>query len=208
MAAVVLPRDFDAGKLAVGPLQDAGPHGGKRAVVTYAGGPLVLQTPELRAPFGTASREGQVTLDVSLDGHDGASRAVKDLFDALAAVDAAVLCAVPATMRQTPSVRPPKAGGNVVFAPTFKMALPWRDNRCACDVFDERRALTREPFVGLAKRSHVRALVLCVGVWASRGRFGCNWRVQVLQVLRTPARLPSYAFAGGGEDAGEDSDID
>ena len=88
--AILLPKNFDITKVSFGQPRLQGT-GGKIIFVQYGEGRLLLQTPEMKAPFGVSHWPGEngapdkYNLDVSFDGADSreAVRTFQDMVESL-----------------------------------------------------------------------------------------------------------------------------
>lgn len=205
-------------------------YGGGSAYVSLDGRPLILQTPYMPLPFGVGMYEptdgGQTkySLDLSFREEEN-NPAVKHLLDLLSKFDDKLLndglknsLAWFKTKHSSkevikalfaPQVRysiDRETGEvNEQYKPTFKVKVPYSNDRCNVEVFDEET--NRMEFTHLdevvAKGSSVRALLSCSGVWFAGGKFGVSWRVLHLQT-KGGAVLPKFAFQDDTDDEDEE----
>ena len=57
------------------------------------------------------------------------------------------------------------------------------------------------------KRSHVNAIVQCVGIWVAGTKFGCSWKVLQMKIT-PPSTIKGYAFKEIDDKVEKDIDDD
>ena len=200
-------------------------NGGKVVYLNYTDKPLVLQTPEMSAPYGMSKWDNdgkgpaKYTLDLSFKGMDS-RELLKKFHDALHEFDQHLIKAGLAHSEEyfkkkytssdvvealyTPTLRRSK---DDKYPPTLKMTLPHDQatGEFRCKVFDK---TTKAPLdlnkVNL-KGAKVTALVQCTGVWIAGGKFGTTWKVVQLRVEQS-AKITDYAFRDIEGDVADDLD--
>ena len=215
MDSIVLPTDFDVSKISYSAPRILD-NGGKVIYVSYAGKKLLMQTPEMSAPFGVGkwNNDGKsndkYSLDLSFKGKESRD-VLNKFFNGLRALDKKLVqdglenaqswfkktykSVDVVEALYTPIIKFPKdKNGEITdkYPPTFKMSLPHDGNAFMCDVYDAAKNL-----VDLAnletKGSRVSAIVQCVGIWIAGTKFGCSWKVVQMKVT-PPATIKGYAF--------------
>jgi hypothetical protein len=205
-------------------------NGGKTVYVSYNGAPLVLQTPEMVAPYGMSKWDNdgkgpaKYTLDLSFKGMDTRdhlktfNNALQD-FDSLL-VNGGLSNSDEWFKKKITSKDVVEALYTCVlrrskddkYPPTFKMTVPCDPSTgdFRCKVFDKN---TKDPLdltkVNL-KGARVTAIVQCTGIWIAGGKFGSTWKIVQLRVEQT-AKITEYAFkeiAGDKVDDIDSSDDD
>jgi Family of unknown function (DUF5871) len=226
MDSVILAKDFDIKNVRLGNLRTLD-NGGKIVYVNYKGKPLIIQTPKLKAPFGLSNWEGKYSIDLSLSGYDGSNESAATFFRALTALDESMLDegmangmawfkrkmpskdVVDALYTRNVKFSKDKNTGEITdkYPPTFKVALPFRDGKFQCDVYDGSRNKIELGDIEV-KGAKVTAIAQCLGLWVAGGKFGCSWKVVQLRV-EPPEAINGYAFRDLDEALGDaESDID
>lgn len=215
MDSIMLPSKFDVSCVHYGTPR-TNDNGGKTIYMSFNKGPIVLQTPEMFAPFGKQKWENDKgatkwTLDLSFKGMDTREQLqsfyekMNELDDKL--IDDGVQNAFEWLKKKGASrdvvkalytrlVRHPvdKNTGEVTdkYPPTFKLTLPYKDGAYQCEVYDNTRKL-----VDLAaletKGARVTAIIQCLGIWVAAGKYGCTWKVLQMRVI-PPQSIRGYAF--------------
>lgn len=205
-------------------------NGGKTIYMSFNKGPIVLQTPEMFAPFGKQKWENDKgvakwTLDLSFKGMDTREQ-LKVFYDKMNELDEKLVDDGVANAFEwlkkkgasrdvvkalyTKLVRHPvdKNTGEVTdkYPPTFKLTLPWKEGAFQCEVYDNNRKL-----VDLAnletKGARVTAIIQCLGIWVAAGKYGCTWKVLQMRVV-PPQSIKGYAFKEIEEAVGDLDDED
>ena len=232
---IMLPKDFDLTKMAYGQVKQLNT-GGKTIFISYGGNPLILQTPEMKAPFGVSRWEGEnggpdkYNLDLSFDGAES-REAVRVFMDVLKSIDRRLIKdameAAPLWFKKKfPSedvvnelytrtlrmYKDPETGEHTnKYPPTFKMQLPLdRNNKFAFPVYNGARSevdLMDMITRNVTKGARVQAIVQLTGVWIVGSKFGLSWKTRVLKISEPP-RLNGYAFKRTEEDGPEEEEAD
>jgi hypothetical protein len=209
MDSIVLPSDFDVSLITYSEPRVLD-NGGKVVYVSFNKKKLIMQTPEMMAPFGLSkwNNEGKAndkySLDLSFKGRD--SREVLNKFyDGLKSFDKKLvedgLNHCQAWLKKqyksldvvealyTPIVKHAK---DDKYPPTFKLSLPHNGSQFTCDVYDGNRNL-----VDIAnmetKGARVSAIIQCVGIWIAGSKYGCSWKVLQMKIT-PPSSIKGYAF--------------
>lgn len=212
----MLPNDFDVSKINYSSPRTLD-NGGKVIYLNYEGKKLLLQTPEMMAPFGLgkwSNNDGKsldkYSLDLSFQGKENRD-VLNKFFEGLRALDKKLvedgmnhcqtwfkktyksLDVVEALY--TPVIKFPKdKNGEITdkYPPTFKMTVPHDGTNFTCSVYDAAKNLVDLASIE-TKRARVSAIVQCVGIWIAGTKFGCSWKVVQMKIT-PPASLKGYAF--------------
>lgn len=224
---ILLPAQLDVGQVQFG-VPRVNDNGGKSIYLSFNRAPIVLQTPEMYAPFGLQRWDGErgtvkYTLDLSFKDMDDRP-GLKTFFDKLnefgdMLIDAGVTnqfewlkkrgCSRD-TIKElfTPPVRHPidKNTGeiNARYPPTFKLSVPFINGAFQCEVYDSKRKLIDLTSTE-TKGARVTAIIQCTGIWVAAGKFGCMWKAKLLKVVPVQA-LSGYAFLDVESDLPDDAD--
>ena len=206
-------------------------NGGKVVYVSYDKAPLVLQTPEMAAPFGMSkwSNEGgrdKYTLDLSFKGMDRRA-GVQSFFSVLETLDSKLVedgfknqqtwfkgkkMNSPEVVEAlyTPLIKhaKDKNTGEVTdkYPPTFKMTVPSKDGKFICEVYDDKRNQLDLSTVD-TKGARVTAIIQFMGLWMAGGKFGSSWRVLQMKIAPNQ-RISGYAFKENPEDKMVEEDLE
>jgi hypothetical protein len=221
--SITLPKDFDVTKISYNDVRMLD-NGGKVVYVSYNKAPLVFQTPEMTVPFGMKDWEGnkKFVMDLSFKGKD--SRAsVQSFYDVLESLDNKLVedgFGNQATWFKgkklpskevvealyTPLIKhaKDKTTGEFTdkFPATFKVNVPYKENRFTCEVYDDKRNIIDLDTVE-TKGSKVTAIIQFMGLWIAGGKFGSSWRVMQMKITPS-ATLRGYAFRDVPEEKIED----
>lgn len=225
---ITLAKDFDSSKLTYSDVKVLD-NGGKTLYVSYNRAPLVLQTPEMSAPFGmqkwTNDNRDKYTLDLSFKNMDNRPP-LQVFYDALNKIDTQLvedafknkdswfkgkklpsLDVVEALYTPLIKHAKDKDTGEVTdkYPPTFKMNVPFKDGSFACEVYDDKRNLVDLSTLE-TKGARVTALIQCTGVWLAGGKFGSSWKVVQMKVVPSQ-RIKGYAFRDNPEDKMVEEDL-
>lgn len=199
-------------------------NGGKMVYVTYNDKPLVIQTPELQAPYGLSKWDNdgknpaKYTLDLSFKGMDS-KELVKQFHSALQEFDTKMIqfglahsedwfkksykskevveALYTCTLRRSKDDK---------YPPTFKMSVPFDHNseEFRCKVFNKRPPHEQiDLHTANLKGAKVTAIAQCTGVWIAGTKFGTSWRIVQLRV-EPVAKITEYAFKEIAGDAADD----
>lgn len=236
--SIILPAEFDVANITYGQPRVL-ETGGKAIFVSYTNkdgkkNPLILQTPEMIAPFGLGcwKNDGgscKYTIDLSFKGMDNREM-LKKLFSGLRDFEKKIISDAFANSQawlkksfkseefvealSTPIVRFPKdKNGEVTdkYPPTFKASVPFKDGKFDCDVYDKSQNLIDLNGVDL-KGARVTAIIQCTGLWVAGGKFGTSFKVVQMRVIPNQT-IKGYAFKEiddkvPDEDVDEDDDAD
>ncbi len=226
MNSIILPKDFDESLVTFSDVKMLD-NGGKIVYVGYNKAPLVMQTPSMHAPYGIQNWDETTnyTLDVSFKGMDKSPN-LQAFYQTLEKLDNKLIEdgfanqgswfkgkkygskeIVEALYTRLLRHAKDKETGDVTdkYPPTFKMKIPFRDGKFACEVYNDKRENVDLSTIQ-TKGSKVTAIIQCTGLWFAGGKFGCSWKV--LQMKITPSQtIRGYAFQEVVEDKVEE-DID
>lgn len=226
MNSITLAKDFDVSKISYNDVRSLD-NGGKVVFVSYNKAPLVLQTPEMSAPFGLSkwaedNRDDKYTLDLSFRGMESRP-SLAAFYDVLDTLDKKLVADGFANQQTwfkgkkynsvevlealyTPLVKLPKDKntGEVTnkYPATFKIKVPFKDGKFTCEVFDNNRQLVDLNTIP-TKGARVAAIIQFMGLWFAGGKFGSSWKVIQMKVSPN-ARITGYAFADDPNDKVED----
>lgn len=224
---IVLPKNFDVNQLSFAPPKSRAENGSKSVFIAYNGKPLLVQTPEMSAPFGISVWPGErgapdkYNIDVTFK--DRENRPPLDAFyKMLEAISVRVITEAIDNSQQwfkrskfpsrevveelfTPMIRmhKDKVTGEVTnqYPPVFKMSLPYREGAFQLQAYNDRREqidLMNVVQDNRGKNARVMAIVQCSAVWIVGTKFGVTWKVRQLRIVES-AKLPSFAFQNDGE---------
>jgi hypothetical protein len=221
MDSIMLPAALDVKNVQFGTPR-TNDNGGKSIYLSFNKAPIVLQTPEMYAPFGMSKYDNdngsKYSIDLSFKGMESRKNletfyekmneldeklideGVTNSFDWLKKKGASrdVVKAL-----YTKLVRHPidKETGDIStkYPPTFKLSLPQQDGVFKCDVYDGERNVIDLNTVE-TKGAKITAIIQCLGVWVAAGKFGCTWKVIQMKVV-PPASIRGYAFKEVANDA-------
>lgn len=212
----MLPKNIQLSKITYGTPR-ALDNGGKVIYVGIENKPLILQTPEMTAPFGlskwSADSKGpdKYTLELSFKGRetrpnidtfyhfaqDLDRKLVGDAMDnSMAWLKKKFTSREVLEALYTPMLKfaKDKTTGEITdkYPPTFRLTLPNKDGRIAVDAYDANREPIDLSSLEL-KGARVTAIVQCMGIWIAGGKFGCSWKAIQLKVL-PQASIRGFAF--------------
>jgi hypothetical protein len=221
--AVVLPNEFDASKLTYNPPRKLD-NGGKVIYISYSGNKLLLQTPEMVAPFGMNKWDNdgkgpvKYSLDLSFQGKEN-REVLNKFYEGLQAMDKKLLhdgmvnseswlnkkikSLDAAEALYTEIVKKPK---DAKYSPTVKVTLPHDGSSFTFPVYDAQRNKVDLSSIE-TKRARVSVIVQCVGIWVAGSKFGCSWKVIQMKIT-PPAALKGYAFREIADDKVIDNDVE
>lgn len=228
---IVLPKNFDIAKLSFSQPKQL-TTGGKTIFVNYSGNQLLMQTPDMKTPFGVSVWPGdnggpdKYSLDLSFDGFES-REPVRQFLDVVNVIDDRMINDAMENSQlwfkkkypskevvvelYTKSLRHSKdretGEVNTRYAPTLKMALPIKDGRFQFPTYGDRRNeldLFEMVQSGSSKGARCRAIVHLSGVWIVGTKFGLSWKVKQLQVCMNSKSLSKWAFQKTEEDASDE----
>ena len=224
---IVLPKNFSVERITYGQPKQL-ENGGKSVYISYNEKQLLVQTPDMAAPFGVSMWPGErggpdkYNIDLSFGGRE-TRPALQSFFSMLETIsDRVVTDAMEFSQSwfkrrfpsrdvvealYTPIIRYSKDREtgeiNNQYPPNFKMSLPFRDGKFQFPVYDAKRndidLMDVINSETRGKGSRVSAIVQCSAVWLAGGKFGITWKVRQLRITE-PARLRGYAFQTTDED--------
>lgn len=220
----ILSTNFNVKDIAYGQPK-VNDNGGKSIYISLNKSPILLQTPEMYAPFGMSKWENdkglpKYTLDLSFKDMESKPM-IRAFYDRMNELDEKlILDAVENSfdwMKKknvshdvmsalyTKQVKHPidKATGEITnkYPATFKLNLPFRDGEFKCDVFDSKTKSLVNLTEIETKGSRVTAIIQCLGIWVAAGKFGCTWKVVQMKVM-PPRGISGYAFKDVPSEAG------
>jgi len=225
----MLPTDFSVKDVHYGTPRTLD-SGGKSIYMAFNKAPIVLQTPQMWAPFGKQKWENdkgtpKFTLDLSFKGMDS-SPALETFYNKMTELDnklvedgvtnsfdwlkkKSVSSEVVSNL-YTKLVRHhhDKDTGELTnkYPPTFKLTLPWKDGAFSCEVYDNNKQLVDLNTIE-TKGCRVTAIIQCLGIWVAAGKFGCTWKVLQMRVV-PPQTIKGYAFKEVENDKVEEEDVE
>jgi hypothetical protein len=233
MENILLSKNVDVSKLTYGTVRSL-ENGGKTVYVGVEGKPLYLQTPTMITQWGLSKWNAdksdkdtaatKYSIDLSLKNMD-TKPAVKHFYDLLSGLDKKfVEDGVTNSMSwfkkkysatnvveaiYTPMVKyaRDKETGEITdkYPPSFRLNIPFRDGKIACDVFDDSKNAIS--ISNIEKGSSVTAILQFTGLWLAGGKFGTSWKVVQLRVV-APATIKGFAFRETDEDNAKEENIE
>lgn len=228
MDSIIRCSAFDVDGITYGSVK-TNDNGGKSIYMGYNGSPIIMQTPEMYAPFGMTKWENEKTgipkYTIDLSFKDVQNRNVlKNFFDKMSEFDNKLINDGTANQFEwlkkknmsidtikalyTPMIKYPidKSTGEISdkYPPTFKFTIPFRDDKFTCEVYDENKNMINLSDVE-TKAAKITAIIQCVGIWSAAGKFGCSWKCLQMKV-RTPQPIKGFAFQDDGEEIEDNKD--
>ena len=221
MSDIIKAAEFDASNVTYGELKKNPKTQGKSIYINY-GGPgksIILQTPEMRCPFGINKWAGEngapdkYDINLSFDGRnvDGPVKAFFEVLNSLddKLVDDTMLNAkkwfgkpfpnrevVEALYSKTVRYSKDKETGEIStkYEPTFKATLPMKEGKFDVTVWDHqtpRKELDLDEIIesGSSRGAQVKLLVSLTGVWIVGNKFGLTWKVKQMIINRAASRI-------------------
>lgn len=206
--------------------------GGKNIPLFHKGKPLVIQTEEMRIPFGIRDAYGASDVAGS-DGTSAVSSGKKNIefsiekdsapffFDKISALDSEIINHAMKNSKQW--FRKQHDNRDVLEALYTPMIKFSRDKETGeisqryaplfkANLPVKQCVVTTEVYDTNRNKIDVStndlrgargiAIVQCSGVWVAGGKFGCSWRVLQMRVSSSPSKISGYAFI---EDPSESS---
>ena len=234
MENIIPFTDFSAAAVEVSKLRTL-ENNGKMVYLSYKGKPIVLQTPEMIAPYGLSKwdNDGKIpskyTLDLSFKGMDSRDM-LKKFYDAMEEFDKSMLNSGferseewfkkkhPSSVIEALYTCVVRRSKDDKYPPTFKMTVPYDANSMdptggvcfTTKVFDKVSKNKLDLNIVNLKQARVTAIVQCTGIWIAGGKFGTTWKALQLRVEQT-SKIPEYAFRdieGDNADLDEEDDED
>jgi hypothetical protein len=212
--AGIIPNDFALTKLKCGNLRILD-NGGKIVYISYDNGPLIMQTPEMVAPFGISQWDNdkggkKSTLDLSFKGKESRPN-LERFYENLEALDKKIVSEAfensPSWFKKktseevlkelyTPILRhaKDKNTGEITnkYPSTFKATLPEKDGKFTFEVYNQKRELVDLNSMEL-KGAKVTAMIQCLGIWIAGTKFGVSWKILQMRVVPVK-KLEGYCF--------------
>ena len=228
---IVLPKNFAVDRITYSNPKQL-ETGAKSIYISYNEKQLLVQTPDMTAPFGISMWPGErgapdkYNIDVSFTGRESRPQ-LQSFFDMLEAISERVITDAMDNAQSwfkrrfpsrdvvealyTPIIKYSKDRNtgeiNSQYPPNFKMSLPFRDGQFQFPVYDGKRNLINLHDIATGdtrgKGSRVSAIVQCSAVWIAASKFGVTWKVRQLRISE-PARLTGYAFQKTEEEEEEE----
>jgi len=215
--SIILPENFNVANLTFGAPR-ALDSGGKSIPVYLNGRPIVVQIPEMSAPYGlgkwpkedSADLPPKYDLSLSFRGLDtreslkSTYKMFSDMEDAIvskAFADSLNFFKKRHTSRDvvkelfTPIIKIAKdKNGEPTdkYPPTVNLKLPFKDGKFQFLVYNNHQEEIDLNSVTI-KGSKVLTIIQCSGLWVAGAKFGCSWKVKQMQVT-PPASITGYAF--------------
>lgn len=229
MDSIILPTDLVVSNVSYGAPRNLD-NGGRAIYMSFNKSPIVLQTPEMVAPYGVSNwNDDKYTLDLSFKGKETREN-LNTFFEKIVALDKKLVqdgfqnsmtwlkktykSADAVEALYTPMVKyaKDKNTGEITdkYPPTFKLKIPFSNGAYQCQVYDtKRQAVDIKQLIdtGAFKGAKVTAIIQCLGIWVAGGKFGCSWKVLQMRVS-PPQTIKGYAFKELEDDKASDSDID
>lgn len=232
MNAILLSQTIDlatfADKITYGPAKMLD-NGGKFINIFYDKKPLIIQTPEMTTPFGMHSWSADATsnekysIDLSFKNKE-ARKSLTAFFNVISALDTKLTNDVLEHSTQwlnkkitsiavvealyTPLIKYAKDKNtgevNNSYPPTFRVSIPYKDNKFQCLIFDNDKEILDITSVE-TKHAKITSIMKCTGIWVAGGKFGCSWKSAQLRVL-PQEDFKGYAFSEGDADELVESD--
>jgi hypothetical protein len=233
MESIILAKNIQANKISFGDLKTSD-SGAKNIFINYDGKPLYAQTPEMSCVYGLSkwNMDGKVpdkySMELSFQGATETNslgkfmHVLKNLNNKF--IDQAMTKG-PEWFRKkfsspevveaiyTPLIKYPKdkETGEVTdkFAPTFRINIPFKDDKVACPVYDsDKNELNL--FDIETKGAKITAIIRFSGLWIAGGKFGVTCKVEQLRVI-APKTIKGFAFQDNDDEkiAGDlESDVE
>lgn len=229
MDSIILPTAFDVSKVTLGAVKTLD-NGGKTVYVSYDGKPMILQTPEMVAPFGLSKFEtdkGVPKYSIDLSFKDREKRkGLQAFYDNMLKLNDVMIQqglensmswfrkkhnttdVVEALFNPTIKFPKDKMTGEITdkYPPTFKISLPVnKEGQFTCDVYNNNCELIDLKDIDV-KGANVTAIIRCMGVWLAGGKFGITWKVVQLRVVQSNV-IKGFAFKDIEDDKIVDEDF-
>lgn len=234
MESIILPANLDVSSVSYSAPRTLD-NGGRSIYLSLNRAPIVLQTPEMVAPYGISNFNDdgkgpdKYSLDLSFKGKE-ARENLNTFFEKMSALDRKLINdgmensmtwlkkkynsvdVVEALYSTMVKFAKDKNTGEITdkYPPTFKLKLPMYNGVFACEAYDTKRnVLDIHELIrsNSLKGAKVTAIIQCVGIWVVGTKFGCSWKVLQMRVSM-PQALKGYAFKDLEEDKVDESDIE
>lgn len=234
MSSIILPANLDVSNVTFSAPRTLD-NGGRAIYMSLNRSPIVLQTPEMVAPYGVSNwnddgkAPDKYSLDLSFKGKE-ARESLATFFDKMSELDKKLVSdgmensmtwlkkkytstdVVEALYTPMVKYAKDKTTGEITdkFPPTFKLKIPYTNGAFQCEVYDTKRnSVDLKQLIdsGSMKGAKVTAIIQCLGLWVAGGKFGCTWKVLQMRVSQ-PQTIKGYAFKDVEEEIAEESDIE
>lgn len=234
MDSIVLPSNLNVPSITYSAPRTLD-NGGRAIYMSLNRSPIVIQTPEMVAPYGVnnwnddGKGPDKYTLDLSFKGKEAREK-LNIFFEKMLALDKKLMedgvensttwlkkkiaSVEVIEALYTPIVKyaKDKATGEITdkYPPSMKMKLPYINGEFKCEVYDTKRnvvSLKQLIDNGSLKGAKVTAIIQCQGIWVAGGKYGCSWKVLQMRVS-PPQAIKGYAFRDIEDEKTNDSDID
>jgi len=234
MESIILPTNLDVSSVTYSAPRNLD-FGGRSIYMSLNRSPIVLQTPEMIAPYGVSNWNDdgkgpdKYSLDLSFKGKEGRPN-LSTFFEKMVELDKKLIQdGVDNSMTwlkkkynsvdvvealYTPMVKyaKDKTTGEITdkYPPVFKLKIPFVNSAFQCEVYDNKRKtvdLKQLIDSGAFKGAKVTAIIQCLGIWVAGGKYGCSWKVLQMRVS-PPQTIKGYAFKELEDDKVDDSDIE
>lgn len=229
MDSIILPSEFDVNAVKYGMVKENAKNAGAKSVyLSLNEKPIIIQTPEMFAPWGIRDYEGNknFAIDLSFKGYETRDT-LHSFFDKLSAFDQKIIKdgvknSALWLKRQTDSqdviaslytnmVRysKDKSGKpNLQYAPTLKVKVPFLDGKFVCEVYDKDKKLTDITELE-TKGARITSIIQCLGIWIAGKTFGVSWKVLQMIVIPSKTMIPKGFSFKAVEDKGvADEDLE
>ena len=232
-SSIILAKDFDINNVTFSDVRTLD-NGGKVVYLSYNKSPLIMQTPQMSAPFGLSKWDNndngkgtpKYTLDLSFKGMDSNPN-LQAFYASLEALDKKLVedgfknqqswfkgkkygSQEIVEALYTPLIRhaKDKMTGEITdkYPPTFKLTVPFKEGHFTCEVYDDKRNCIDLSSIE-TKGSRVTAIIQCMGLWFAGGKFGSTWRVVQMKVTQNSS-IRGYAFRDVPDDHVAEDDLD
>lgn len=229
MDNLLLPKQVDLSNLTFGTPKTLD-NGGKSIYVGLNNKPFIVQTPEMEAPFGMTTWNGdktessKSTVELSFKGKDS-NKSIEHFYTMLNNMDTKLVEegmnnsaawfkkkyntteVVEALYTHMLKHYKDKETGEVSdkYPPKFRLSIPVKDNKIVCPVYNKDKEMM--DVSDIEKGSKVTAIIQCLGIWVAGGKFGCSWKVVQLRVV-PPASFKGFAFKDLDNEDNIVSDVD
>jgi hypothetical protein len=234
MDSIVLPSSLNVSNISYSAPRTLD-NGGRVVYMNLNRSPIVIQTPEMVAPYGVSNWNDdgkgpdKYTLDLSFKGKEVRDK-LNEFFEKMVALDKKLVhdgvdnsmtwlkkkiaSADVVEALYTPIVKyaKDKTTGEITdkYPPSMKLKLPYVNGVFQCEVYDtKRKQVNLKELIdnNTLKGAKVTAIIQCQGLWVAGGKYGCSWKVLQMRVS-PPQTIKGYAFKEIEDDKVEDSDIE
>lgn len=225
MTNVLLPNEFDISNVSLSaPKKNS--MGGLNILINYNGGPLILQTPKMRAPFGVDEGEGdsgtkKYSINTSLAGS-----APKESYDQLTSIfnqideyvknEAIKNSEEWFGKKKSKDVvdelfkfteKKPKVEGK--YPSTIKIKLPHstKDSKALFSLYDDKKKQIEfdlSDCIPIEKGCELVTIIQCTGIWfVGKTSFGIGYKALSIKKYSN-AKLTGYAFVDDSDEEEEE----